>query len=74
MLDGSRPILLVTHDAAGGWQFLCGTTTEPHDAKVIALKEAVRIHSSVRAVADLPTGWQATREPIGAPWVRSESG
>ena len=39
VLDGA-PVLLVTHDDDdGSWQFLCGTTDDPADARVVGLGE-----------------------------------
>lgn len=70
VLDGSRPILLVAHETDGDWQFLCGTTNDVDDCKVICLKDAVKIDPSVAELADLPLGWQAHRERPGAEWVR----
>lgn len=73
VLDGTKPITLVTHDQDGSWQFLCGTTAEAQDCRVIALQSAVKIDASVSALADLPRGWQASREAAGSPWQRIES-
>jgi hypothetical protein len=37
VLEGA-PVLHVTHDADdGSWQFLCGTTDDPADARVVGL-------------------------------------
>ena len=37
VLEGA-PVLLVTHDADdGSWQFLCGTTDDPADARIVGL-------------------------------------
>jgi hypothetical protein len=71
VLDGSKPITLVTHDNDGSWQFLCGTTNELEDCKLIALQSAVKIDPSVMEVADLPRNWSASRQAPGAEWVRA---
>jgi hypothetical protein len=61
IVDGTEPILHVTHDADDhGWQFL-GRQAREEDAQNIALHEAVEIDSSVLQLADLPPGWHAWR-------------
>jgi hypothetical protein len=65
------PILMVTHDADdGGWQFLCGTTNDPADGRIVSLQSIVARDSSVTRVADLPLGWVAFRTAVGAEWTR----
>ena len=60
-LEGA-PILLVTHDADdGSWQFLCGTTDNPADARVVGLGQMYKRDASLGEVADLPEGWRASR-------------
>jgi hypothetical protein len=65
------PILMVSHDADdGGWQFLCGTTNDPADGRIIHLKEIVAMDPTVTEVADLPLGWIAFRGKVGEAWTR----
>ena len=72
VLERRLPILLVTHDADdGGWQFLCGTTNEEDDARIVALSTILRIDPTVAEVAELPPGWRTWREGVGQPWQRS---
>ncbi len=33
---------------------------------------ALRKDPTLREIADLPLGWQARRERVGAPWVREK--
>ena len=74
IVDGSHPILFVSHDADDGcWQFLDGA--EAHDlrhAMVLGLNEIVALDSSVLELADLPLGWCAWRVGPLRPWERSE--
>lgn len=73
VLDAHHPILFVAHDAKGGaWQFLCGTTNEPGDARVVPAGAALEMDPSLAGLADLPAGWIAERESVGAPWRRRE--
>jgi hypothetical protein len=72
VLEGA-PIVLVAHDEDdGGWQFLCGTTNDPADGRVVSLAGIVSGDPSVEELADLPVGWQASRAKLGDPWVRAK--
>ena len=71
VLDGSEPILLVTHDADDhGWQFIGISHPSMPDARLVKLEEIVRRDPTVLEVADLPPGWWAVRNKIGGPWKR----
>jgi len=71
VIDRGDPILFVTHDKSdGAWQFLCGKTNSPEDARVVGLDCALKLDSSLAALADLPRGWQAWREDVRSPWKR----
>jgi hypothetical protein len=71
VLERGAPILLVTHDADdGGWQFLCGTTTDSKLARIVGLEEIVSKDRTVAQLANLPLGWRAHRKSIGAEWQR----
>ncbi len=73
VIEDGYPILLVTHDEDGDWQFLCGTTNHSEDARLVCLKDIVEAHPSVAELADLPMGWQAKRDGPDKPWECSES-
>lgn len=62
------PILLVSHDEDGDWQFLCGTTTETADAVVACLGCIFERHKFVEELATLPRGWLAWRDSDKDPW------
>lgn len=66
-----RPILMVSHDEDdGGWQFLCRSTEDPADGRIVHLQHILSIDPSVGDVADLPLGWVAFRQEPSGPWVR----
>jgi hypothetical protein len=69
VLDDDYPILVVSHDPDGEWEFLCGTTDKPKDAREVLLGEIVDLDERVREVADLPVGWRAQRSDPGGPWI-----
>jgi len=71
VLDGRSPILLVTHDTDdGSWQFLCGSTDDPSDGRVVALASIVDLDVTVAELSDLPLGWRAWRDSPQLPWKR----
>jgi len=70
ILEGTEPILHVTHDSDDhGWQFL-GREAREEDGKIIALHEAVEMDPSILQLADLRPGWHAYRQSAQGPWTR----
>jgi hypothetical protein len=74
VLQDGCPILIVTHDQDGDWQFLCGTTNRPKDGQVVSLGCIIERDESLAEVADLPPGWSASRDEKGAAWTRRRRG
>jgi len=73
VLDGSEPILLVSHDADDhAWQFIGTSDASVVDSKVVGLEEIVQLDPTVLEVADLEPGWQALRDFVGGPWTRRQ--
>jgi len=70
VLDKDFPILIVSHDPDGEWEFLCGTTDKPKDARQVLLGEVVDLDERLLEVADLPVGWRARRSDPGGPWMQ----
>jgi hypothetical protein len=72
ILDGSEPILHVTHDLDDdGWQFLGSSNANVADLKIVSFEEIVSTDASLYELADIPPGWQATRKSLHEPWVRA---
>jgi hypothetical protein len=71
VLDG-HPILLVTHDTDGDWQFLCGRTNRTRDGRVVSLGCVFDKDPTVGEVADLPEGWRTSRPDKDAAWTRGK--
>jgi len=70
VLSGA-PIVMVSHDVDdGGWQFLCGTTQDPADGRIVHLEEIVAMDPTLLEIADLPLGWVAFRGAPGGAWTR----
>lgn len=60
VLDGA-PVHVVSHDEDdGGWQFLCGTTLEADDGRIVHLDHMLDTYPAIAIMADLPPGWTAS--------------
>jgi hypothetical protein len=64
------PILYVTHDHDGDWQFLCGELHEGGKPKLVCLGCMVERDATLVALADMPAGWGADRENYDHNWNR----
>lgn len=68
VLNGS-PILYVSHDIDGDWQFLGSENNlKEEDAMIIALSELIDIDPTILEIADLPFGKEAIRESNNSEW------
>jgi hypothetical protein len=71
VIDEQLPILKVVHYSDDdSWAFLCGTTGATEDCRVISMASALRIDPTLRGISDLPPGWTASRDHVGAEWKR----
>jgi hypothetical protein len=71
VMSGALPVVLVTHDLDDGtWQFLCGTTNDKNDCRVVCLGCMMDEDPSLFEIADLPMGWSAWRGAPGQEWHR----
>lgn len=69
ILDENSPVLYVTHDNDGDWQFLCGKNGHTEaNAKVISLKNAVELDNTLNELYEMPIGFGAERKEIGEKW------
>ncbi len=68
VLNG-EPILFVSHDQEGSWQFLCGKENHPEsEAKIVALEEISNIDQTVNELYEMPLGVGATRASSSEKW------
>ncbi len=70
VLHRSLPIVHVSHDEDGDWQFLCDTPNEDRECLLVCLGCMLERDQSLALVADLPQGWIAWRDSAGSPWQR----
>jgi hypothetical protein len=70
ILTKEKPILNVFHDKDGDWQFLCGTTNDNNDLKIVCLKDIVELDESVNELFNLELGGFAWRNSQNDKWIR----
>lgn len=64
------PILYVYHDKEGDWQFLCGRNNHiDAKAKIITLKEATEIDTTLNDLYEMPKGIGVERRAVGEKWI-----
>lgn len=73
VLEG-LPVLRVIHADDGEWQFLCDTTYEINDLKIVALEALTKRDPTLNELFQLPYGWQAQRVVQAADWQTEECG
>ncbi|MBK8583496.1 MAG: hypothetical protein IPL86_17305 [Flavobacteriales bacterium] len=69
VVSGGFPVLLVSHDHDGDWQFLCGTTARAEDCMLVCMGCAYQRDLSVGLLHAMPPGFQATRDSVDSPWL-----
>lgn len=71
--DGEEPITYVSHDADdGAWQFLGDKMSDGGGPVLSCLHHPIDRDPTLRELHDLPRGWYAVRDRVGAPWGRFE--
>ncbi|MGB0431597.1 MAG: hypothetical protein ACPGLV_14075 [Bacteroidia bacterium] len=71
VLDEGIPVLHVSHDSDGDWQFLCGHNNHNvEDSRVISLLQAVKLDKTLNDLHEMPKGIGADRTEIGGAWVQ----
>ena len=70
VLDGSEPILIVSHDADDhSWHFIGSSNPCRENRRMVCLEAMVAHDPSILQLADLPLGWWATRRSPKHPWA-----
>ncbi len=68
VLDNNKPILYVSHDEDGCWQFLCGQMHSQEDARIISLSEIISFDKNILKLGDLQCGEYACFEENKRKW------
>ncbi len=69
VLYKQRPILYVSHDEDGYWQFLCGDIHKEDEAKIVSLADILTIDYSMADFADLNYGEYAEKDHSERDWI-----
>ncbi|MEN6308790.1 MAG: hypothetical protein ABFD91_13670 [Anaerohalosphaeraceae bacterium] len=75
ILEGKDWINYVSHDSDdGSWQFHGDSSpVSEEDARIVGLKEIVKMDPSILELNDLPSGWYAWRETKQSEWQRAKN-
>ena len=74
VIEDNCPIVLVSHDDEGDWQFLSEEGPIEDEARIVLLHEIIQHDPTILEVADLPIGSKAFRDNMGSPWrIRKNS-
>ena len=74
VLNGSLPILHVSHDLEDGmWQFLCGSSHDEPEARIVSLYSIYMHDPSVARLANMPCGYTADRDRVTDDWIIQET-
>lgn len=69
VLEDNKPILYVSHDEDGCWQFLCGQAHTEEEARVVSLEEIVTLDKAMGKLAKLECGEFAERDTNTSKWI-----
>lgn len=70
IIDDGKPVLYVSHDEDDGmWQFLCGSTHETDEARLVSLRSVFDLDPSVGDLKDMPCGYYAERKTKNDNWI-----
>lgn len=56
IIEKGDSILFVAHDKDGMWQFLCGESHEPDEARIVDLESVFEFDPSIGVLHDMPLG------------------
>lgn len=69
VLNNEKPILYVSHDEDGCWQFLCNGDHTEADARVVSLNDILEIDKSISDLAKMDYGCYAEAEDETSNWT-----
>lgn len=69
IIDKGFPILYVSHDEDGMWQFLCGSSHDISEARLVSLYSIFTLDHSLAQLATMPIGSIAQRESKETVWI-----
>lgn len=69
VLEEGKPILYVSHDEDGYWQFLCGRHHKEEEARIVSLASILNIDENMNDLADLDYGQYAELMDEKGDWI-----
>lgn len=69
VLNKEKPILYVSHDEDGYWQFLCNGDHTENDARIVSLNEILEIDKSISDLAEMDYGYYAEAKDEISNWI-----
>ena len=69
VLEDGKPILYVSHDEDGYWQFLCGGQHTAEDARVVSLESILNLDETMGDLAELDYGEYAEAKNRASEWI-----
>lgn len=69
VLNENKPILYVSHDEDGYWQFLCGGQHRESDVRIVSLADILEIDATMIDLAQLDYGEYAEAEDEKSDWI-----
>ena len=72
IIFNKTPVLHVTHDIDGDWQFLGSEDATETEVAFVHVAHLVEVDPTLLEVRDLPLGWHAWRESVGEVWKREK--
>jgi len=72
MRCGER-ISRVSHGTEGRWQFHYAGEKLVSEMMIVTLEDILELDPSIAELADLPEGYSASRDGLGAPWRKERS-
>jgi hypothetical protein len=71
IVEDAAPILLVIHYSEDdSWAFLSGGIFDISRGRFVSMGEVLDLDPTLHSIADLPSGWSATRPTAGEQWIR----
>lgn len=61
ILEQNKSVFCLSHDEDGIWQALCGDVHKTDEARIISLKELIRIDKTIESVINMPKGYYTIR-------------
>jgi hypothetical protein len=68
VVQNASPIVYVSHDEEGDWQFLGSEQVSMKDAMVVSLEDIITIDKTILELANLPIGDSASRSSKESKW------